>query len=153
MFLFLLKYLSHVTCHAYIMEIYFDLTLLNVTNVTLCELKCPLQRVTILSQVARSLVSVNLWLFGIKIYRFSWYVTWVSANHASSNSAQNVWDVRRDTNNGRRGEITAFWLIALMRAHFVFRRKHLLESMPLTFLESAPVLLIINVPEKKNGIL
>ena len=151
MFLFSLKYLHHITCHAYIMEIYFDLTLLNVTNVTLCELKCPLQRVTVLSQVARSFVSADRWLTGIKIYRFSWYLTWVSANHASSNSAQNFWDVRWNKHNSRCGEITAFWLVALKRAHFVFCRKLLLESMPLTFLESAPVLL--NVPEKKNRII
>ena len=35
--------------------------------------------------VARSLVSANRWLRGIKSYRFPWYLTLVSANHDSSN--------------------------------------------------------------------
>ena len=35
--------------------------------------------------VARSLVSANHWLRGIKMYRFPWYLTLVSTNHASSN--------------------------------------------------------------------
>ena len=35
--------------------------------------------------VARSLVSANRWLRGVKTYRFPWYLTLVSANHASSN--------------------------------------------------------------------
>ena len=39
-------------------------------------------------RVARSMVSANRWLSGIKTYRLSWYLPWVSANHASSNSAQ-----------------------------------------------------------------
>ena len=38
--------------------------------------------------VVRSLVSVNRWLRGIKTYRFPWYLTLVSANHASSNPGQ-----------------------------------------------------------------
>ena len=37
--------------------------------------------------VVRSLVSANRWLRGIKTYRFPWYLTLVSANHASSNRA------------------------------------------------------------------
>ena len=39
--------------------------------------------------VARSLVSANRWLRGIKMYRFPWYLTLVSTNHASSNPGQN----------------------------------------------------------------
>ena len=39
-------------------------------------------------RVARSTVSANHWLSGIKTYKLSWYLTWVSVNHASSNSAQ-----------------------------------------------------------------
>ena len=39
-------------------------------------------------RVARSLVSTNRWLRGIKIYRFSWYLMLVSTNHASSNQGQ-----------------------------------------------------------------
>ena len=39
----------------------------------------------VLGPVARSLVSANRWLRGIKMYRFPWYLTLVSANHASSN--------------------------------------------------------------------
>ena len=39
----------------------------------------------LLGPVARSLVSPNRWLRGIKMYRFPWYLTLVSANHASSN--------------------------------------------------------------------
>ena len=38
-----------------------------------------------LGPVVWSLVSANLWLRGIKTYRFPWYLTLVSANHASSN--------------------------------------------------------------------
>ena len=38
--------------------------------------------------VARSLVSANRWLRGIKMYRFPWYLTLVSTNHASSNPGQ-----------------------------------------------------------------
>ena len=39
---------------------------------------------------ARSMVSANHWLTSIKINRLSWYLTLVSANHPSSNSAQSV---------------------------------------------------------------
>ena len=38
--------------------------------------------------VGRSLVGANRWLRGIKTYRFPWYLTLVSANHASSNQGQ-----------------------------------------------------------------
>ena len=38
-----------------------------------------------LRPVVRSLVSANRWLRGIKTYRFPWFLTLVSANHASSN--------------------------------------------------------------------
>ena len=38
--------------------------------------------------VARSLVSANRWLRVIKTYRFPWYLTLVSANHASSNPGE-----------------------------------------------------------------
>ena len=38
-----------------------------------------------LGPVARSLVSANRWLRGIKMYRFPWYLTLVSTNHASRN--------------------------------------------------------------------
>ena len=38
-----------------------------------------------LGLVARSLVSAKRWLRGIKMYRFPWYLTLVSTNHASSN--------------------------------------------------------------------
>ena len=38
-----------------------------------------------LGLIVRSLVSTNSWLRGIKTYRFPWYLTLVSANHASSN--------------------------------------------------------------------
>ena len=34
--------------------------------------------------------SANLWLRGIKMYRFPWYLTLVSTNHASSNPGQTV---------------------------------------------------------------
>ena len=43
-----------------------------------------------LGPVARSLVSANLWLRGIKMYRFPWYLTLVSTNHASSNPGQDA---------------------------------------------------------------
>ena len=38
-----------------------------------------------LGPVARSLVSANRWLRGIKRYRFPWYLTLVSINRASRN--------------------------------------------------------------------
>ena len=38
--------------------------------------------------VVRSLVSANRWLRAIKTYRFPWYLTLVSTNHASSNPGQ-----------------------------------------------------------------
>ena len=38
--------------------------------------------------VARKLVSANRWLRGVKTYRFPWYLTQVSFNHASSNPGQ-----------------------------------------------------------------
>ena len=38
------------------------------------------------------MVSANHWLRGIKTYRLSWFLTLVSANHASSNWAQNAMD-------------------------------------------------------------
>ena len=40
--------------------------------------------------VVQSLVSANRWLRGIKTYRFPWYLTLVSANHASSNPGLDV---------------------------------------------------------------
>ena len=39
--------------------------------------------------VARSPVSANRWLRGIKTNRFPWYLSLVSANHASSNPGLN----------------------------------------------------------------
>ena len=41
-----------------------------------------------LGPVARSLVSANHWLRGIKMYRFPWYLTLVSTNHATRNPGQ-----------------------------------------------------------------
>ena len=55
------------------------------------HLKCPEYAVTNtlndkdLGPVVRSLVSANRWLRAIKTYRFPWYLTLVSTNHASSN--------------------------------------------------------------------
>ena len=49
--------------------------------------------------VARSLVSANRWLRGIKMYRFPWYLTLVSTNHASSNPGQFVRDCERQQAN------------------------------------------------------
>ena len=40
--------------------------------------------------VARSVVSANHWLNSIKTNRLSWYLTLVSVNHPSNNSAQFV---------------------------------------------------------------
>ena len=48
-----------------------------------------------LGPVAQRLVSANRWLRGIKTYRFPWYLTLVSANHASSNPGQTVTVVMR----------------------------------------------------------
>ena len=47
--------------------------------------------------VARSLVSANRWLRGIKMYRFPWYLTLVSTNHASSNPGQINQSIQRIT--------------------------------------------------------
>ena len=38
--------------------------------------------------VAQSRVRANLWLRGIKTYRFPWYLTLVRGNHASGNPGQ-----------------------------------------------------------------
>ena len=43
--------------------------------------------------VVRSMVSADHWLRSIEINRLSWYLTLVSANQASSNSAQMVFVV------------------------------------------------------------
>ena len=56
---------------------------LKVEKVLLMEVSCKDQ-----GPVARSLVSANRWLRGIKTYRFPWHLTLVSANHASSNPGQ-----------------------------------------------------------------
>ena len=48
-----------------------------------------------LGPVVRSLVSANCWLRGIKTYRFPWYLTLVSANHASSNPGLELTPVTR----------------------------------------------------------
>ena len=45
---------------------------------------------TVQGPVVRSMVSANHWLSSIKINRLSWYLTLVSVNQASSNSAQAV---------------------------------------------------------------
>ena len=50
---------------------------------TVCKVEGDVQ-----GPVARSLVSANRWLRGIKMYRFPWYLTLVSTNHASSNRAR-----------------------------------------------------------------
>ena len=49
-----------------------------------CNNIVTVQNAGYLGPVARSLVSANRWLRGIKMYRFSWYLTLVSTNHASS---------------------------------------------------------------------
>ena len=46
--------------------------------------------------VARSPVSANRWLRGIKTDRFPWYLTLVSANHASSNPGQGAKATKRN---------------------------------------------------------
>ena len=48
--------------------------------------------------VVRSLVSANRWLRGVKTYRFPWYLTLVSANHASSNPGQVISRRRKNQN-------------------------------------------------------
>ena len=50
-----------------------------------------------LGPVVRSLVSANRWLRGIKTYRFPWYLTLVSANHASSNPGLAVCNVQANS--------------------------------------------------------
>ena len=51
----------------------------------------PCIRLGVLGPVAQRLVSANRWLRGIKTYRFPWYLTLVSANHASSNPGQGAY--------------------------------------------------------------
>ena len=48
-----------------------------------------------LGPVARSLVSANRWLRGIKLYRFPCYLALVSTNHASSNPGQAYFSLER----------------------------------------------------------
>ena len=45
---------------------------------------------SLLGPVVRGMVSANHWLSSIKINRLSWYLTLVSANQGSSNSALGV---------------------------------------------------------------
>ena len=52
------------------------------------KLTCGQVNISGQGPVVRSLVSANRWLRGIKTYRFPWYLTLVSTNHASSNPAQ-----------------------------------------------------------------
>ena len=57
----------------------------------------------ILGPVARRLVSAHCWLRGVKTYRISWYLTLVSANHASSNPGLFIkdlsWECSNDNNH------------------------------------------------------
>ena len=64
---------------------YVNYSLSNHCNVTGL---LRLLQVNIQGPVARSLVSANRWLRGIKMYRFPWYLTLVSTNHALSNPSQ-----------------------------------------------------------------
>ena len=63
-----------------------DLQLDLFTNNMLCNFKDQ-------GPVVRNLVSANRWLRGIKTYRFPWYLTLVSANHASSNPGQMIFGI------------------------------------------------------------
>ena len=58
---------------------------IRVINVPSSALRFRLMPFIGLGPVARSLFSANRWLRGIKMYRFPWYLTLVSTNHASSN--------------------------------------------------------------------
>ena len=66
-----------------ILVLYLELTLGETKNLD------------ILWPVARSLVSANRWLRGIKTHRFPWYLTLVGTNHASSNPG--LWSKRPST--------------------------------------------------------
>ena len=55
----------------------------NILSIREDTLSCDAQ-----GPVVRSLVSANRWLRAIKTYRFPWYLTLVSTNHASSNPGQ-----------------------------------------------------------------
>ena len=70
-----------------IMEQTFCTSSLSMLPILLRE---PVNTTNNLGPVARSLVSANRWLRGIKMYRFPWYLTLVSTNHASSNPGQTV---------------------------------------------------------------
>ena len=63
---------------------------LHVTEVAKAKKDYDEDLETFQGPVARSLVSANRWLRGIKLYRFPWYLTLVSTNHASSNPGQVV---------------------------------------------------------------
>ena len=56
----------------------------------------PLHEVVVLEKVARSLLSANCWIRGIKTHRFPWYLTLVSANHASINPGRESMTSRRN---------------------------------------------------------
>ena len=58
-----------------------------------------------LGPVARILVSANRWLRGIKTYRFPWYFTPVSDNHASNNP-------------GLDAKVNPFWSLLLDTSRF-----------------------------------
>ena len=55
-----------------------------------------------LGPVARSLVSANRWLRGIKMYRFPWYLTLVSTNHVSSNPGLEDNSIQQLNNQGQK---------------------------------------------------
>ena len=79
------------------------------------------QNFTVQGPIARSLVSANRWLRGIKTYRFPWYLSLVIANHASSNPGRTIamvhfrtfslsWEtqVERNTQSFKKAEFNFF---------------------------------------------
>ena len=67
---------------------YWESTVVNLRDCSLFKSQLAILMLsTSLGWVAWSMVSANHWLKGIKTYRLLWYLTRVSANHASSNWA------------------------------------------------------------------
>ena len=85
-----------------------------------------LQKLHKLGPVARSLVSANRWLRGIKMYRFPWYLTLVSTNHASSNPglAARVFTGVGYSNNRDLCEIGSFSLTKMRQHHMAVMMLH-----------------------------
>ena len=83
-----------------------------------------------LGPVARSLVRANHWLRGIKTDRFPWYLTLVSAVHASSNPGLVVGNERRNDKSCT-GNILTLVIVLMESLAFIRKLKTFCRSINL----------------------